>query len=75
MGLADALAEGPPPITTIEGVLADLDPDLAAKLNDALRDRRWPHKSLADAIREDGYPVNDKAVASWRKAHFQEWWS
>ena len=75
MGLADVLAEGPPPIHTVEGVLDDLDADLAAKLGDALRDRRWPHATLAAAIREEGYPLNDKAVSAWRKAHFQEWWS
>jgi hypothetical protein len=75
MGLADVLAEGPPPITTVDGVLADLEPTVADKLNDALRDRRWPHASLAAAIREDGYPVNEKAVAAWRRTNFQEWWS
>ena len=75
MGLADTLAEGPPPINTVDAVLDDLDPTLAAKLSDALRDRRWPHKALADAIAADGYTVHEKSVAKWRRDNFQEWWS
>lgn len=75
MGLADVLAEGPPPTNTVEGVLDELDAHLADKLGEALRDRRWPHSALAAAIREEGYTLSEKAVSAWRKIHAPEWWT
>ena len=66
--LAHRAATTPSNAPKIEKALAELDDNERALLLEALRSD-MPHRAIARALSDVGYPMSEKAVSSWREAN------
>lgn len=66
--LAHRAATTPSNVSKIETALAELDDDERDMLLDALRSS-MPHRAIARALGDIGYPMSEKAVSNWREAN------
>lgn len=66
--LAHRAATTPANVPKIEAALAELGDDERELLLEALRST-MPHRAIARALGDVGFPMSEKAVAGWREAN------
>jgi hypothetical protein len=66
--LAHRAATTPSNVSKIETALSELDTDERDLLIEALRSN-MPHRAIARALSDVGFPMSEKAVAGWREAN------